>query len=140
MKDNEGSPKRGRHEILVVCGVFYRTSVDGLEVAIFERKEPHVEFEFPGGKIDAGETDHQALQRELDEELAVEVTVGDLLGQVVYDYPTARINLKAYWVESTRTDFRLVDHHRWTWVNAKTWRTFKLAGPDIPLLEKIFSV
>lgn len=123
----------------MVCGVFRRTSVDGLEVAIFERKEPAVEFEFPGGKIDPGESEEQALVRELDEELSVQVTVGQKIGEVIYDYPTARIDLRAYWVDSTSFDFRLVDHFRWTWVSAKNWQTFKVAGPDIPLLKTIFS-
>lgn len=125
-------------QIQVVCGILHRQTSNGLELALFERKEPKREFEFPGGKIEPGESPIQALRRELQEELNVQVKVGAEVGKTTFEYTRVMIHLIAYWVEADHFNFILTDHHEWRWVNAQTWRNLKIAGPDIPLLEKLF--
>lgn len=57
------------------------------------------QWEFPGGKIEAGETSQQALVREIQEELDIKISVGDLIGTIEYDYPTFHVSMDCFWCE-----------------------------------------
>ncbi|WP_432767115.1 (deoxy)nucleoside triphosphate pyrophosphohydrolase [Ruminococcus bromii] len=54
-------------------------------------------WEFPGGKVEPGETPHQALVREIQEELAVKIEVGELIDTIEYDYPTFHLSMDCFW-------------------------------------------
>ncbi|MCE3009133.1 MAG: NUDIX domain-containing protein [Proteobacteria bacterium] len=96
-------------------------------------------FEFPGGKIEAGETPSTALVREIQEELGVQGRVGDLLGTSHGDFPKVQIDLTVYWFEVFSYQFHLQDHLSYKEVNICHLGCFgeeKIVELDRGLLEK----
>ena len=89
--------------IRVVAAVIKAVNKTG-ESIIFATQRGYGEFkggwEFPGGKVEAGETPQQALAREIMEELDTEIKVGDLIDTIEYDYPTFHLSMDCFWCET----------------------------------------
>ena len=94
-------------------------------------------WEFPGGKIEEGESPETSLQRELQEEFGVTVEVGTFLGENTHDYGSAIIRLKAYRVLSSEELKESVDHDMIKWCTLDQLKRLQLAPADVPLLEHI---
>lgn len=92
-------------------------------------------WEFPGGKVEAGETPENCLLRELQEELGITAKVGGFLGESLYDYDTKVVRLLAYQVEHLEGEFQLIDHDELRWLAADELASVEWAPADIPLLE-----
>lgn len=125
----------------VVAAVFHRRGANGLELALFQRKAGDTGaglWEFPGGKIEKGESPEQALIREIDEELALPVKVKAKLGQSTLEVTKFILELTAYWVEAPHFDWTLNDHDGFVWVDENSWKSVNVAPLDIPLLEVAF--
>ena len=91
-------------------------------------------WEFPGGKLESGETPEDCLRRELAEELAIEVEVGPLLGENLHDYGDKMVRLMAYEVFWLGGEMQLKDHDRLAWHFAEELAAIELAPADVPLL------
>ncbi|WP_413612238.1 (deoxy)nucleoside triphosphate pyrophosphohydrolase [Bdellovibrio sp. HCB-110] len=94
-------------------------------------------WEFPGGKVERGESPEQALVREIDEELALSIRVGDLLGEADFAYPTKLIRLRVYWAESLQGSIQLVEHDAFKWCLPEEIVVDELSEADRPFVEKI---
>jgi 8-oxo-dGTP diphosphatase len=94
-------------------------------------------WEFPGGKLEAGETPEEGLIRELAEELGIGVRVGSCLGSVRYFSPGLAIELIAYAVFHLAGSFCLQDHDEVRWVAPSEIGRFALTEPDRLLLQKL---
>ena len=92
-------------------------------------------WEFPGGKVERGETPKQCLFRELQEELCVTTKVGQYVGESLYDYGTKIIRLLAYQVEHIEGKFELIDHDEFCWLAAGELGSVEWAPADIPIVE-----
>jgi mutator protein MutT len=94
-------------------------------------------WEFPGGKLERGETPETGLARELYEELGIRARVGRYLGSVFYSSPGFAIELSAYRVSYRAGSFRLQDHEEVRWVSPGEVGDFALTEPDRLLLDKL---
>ena len=74
-------------------------------------------WEFPGGKVEAGETPEQALRREIGEELDVDVAVDELLGTVEWDYPNFHLTMHCYWCRVMDGELSLLEHEASRWLS-----------------------
>lgn len=94
-------------------------------------------WEFPGGKIEPGETPEQCLIRELKEEFSIEVAVGEHVGNSVYDYGSKVICLMGYLVSHVQGAFSLQDHDQILWLTVDEMLNYDFAPADIPLIEAL---
>ena len=92
-------------------------------------------WEFPGGKVEEGETPQECLQRELLEELGIKVTVGDFLGKSNYSYPHGQIELLAYYVTWEEGNIKLTSHDYVAWVSLDEIKEYDMAPADMPIVN-----
>ena len=126
--------------ILVVAAVIFRQRGNVYEVALFRRGPGQTgqgSWEFPGGKVESGETEIEALWREIKEELGVEVKIGGFVGETHHQYPTKKIHLKFYWVQSPVFPFALSEHDAVQWFQPRLIDKSILSEADRPIIEQI---
>lgn len=94
-------------------------------------------WEFPGGKIEEGETPEESLARELKEEMNLVVRVGAFVGENLHHYEGFSIRLMAYLTEIMAGEMQLTDHDQVDWVTVEEMERYSLAPADVPLVSML---
>ena len=126
--------------IRVVAAVIKAINENG-DPMIFATQRGYGDFkggwEFPGGKIEEGETPREALVREIREELETEIAVGELIDTVEYDYPTFHLSMDCFWAEIVSGNLVLKEHEAAKWLTKDELGTVEWLPADIGLIEKM---
>lgn len=126
--------------IRVVAAVIKATNDKG-EKIIFATERGYGEFkggwEFPGGKIEPGETPQQALCREIMEELDTKIQVGDLIDTIEYDYPAFHLSMDCFWCEVVSGNLVLKEHEEARWLTSDELDSVEWLPADVTLIDKI---
>jgi len=124
----------------VVAAVIKATNDNG-EKIIFATERGYGEFkggwEFPGGKIEPGETPQQALCREIMEELDTKIQVGDLIDTIEYDYPAFHLSMDCFWCEVVSGNLVLKEHEAARWLTYDELDSVEWLPADVTLIDKI---
>ena len=132
-----------RNSIMKTIEVAAAVIVDSFEniTEVFGTERGYGEFkgqwEFPGGKIEVGETPQQALIREIQEELTVKVKVGKLIDTIEYDYPKFHLNMKCFLCVIVDGDIILKEAEDSKWLNKDELYGVNWLPADITLIDKI---
>lgn len=94
-------------------------------------------WEFPGGKVEPGETSQQALIREIIEELDTKIKVGELIDTVKYDYPTFHLSMDCFWAEVKAGHLELKEAEAAKWLTKDQLESVTWLPADILLIDQI---
>ena len=123
--------------INVVAGIIYRDDGKFLIAQRNLKKNQGGLWEFPGGKVEAGETCEEALAREIREEMAADIAVGEKVGENIHHYPEKDIKLMFYKAKLLSKDITLLEHEDYKWITKDDKNKFEFAGADIKVFEMI---
>ena len=126
--------------VRVVAAVIKAINENG-EPIIFATQRGYGEFkggwDFPGGKIKAGETPQEALKREIMEELDTEISVGELIETIEYDYPTFHLSMDCFWCEIVKGDLVLKEHEAAKWLKKEQLDDVEWLPADVTIIKTI---
>lgn len=127
-------------KIRVVAAIISALNENG-ETIIFATQRGYGEFkggwEFPGGKIEPGETPEEALKREIMEELDTEIRVGELVDTIEYDYPTFHLSMDCFWCEILNGNLVLKEHEDARWLSKPQLKDVEWLPADVTLIESV---
>lgn len=124
-----------------VAAAIIKAANEKSEPVIFATQRGYGDFkggwEFPGGKIEQGESAQEALKREIMEELETTISVGELIDTIEYDYPTFHLSMDCFFAEIVSGDLVLKEHEAARWLTKEELNTVEWLPADITLVDTI---
>ena len=128
-------------QITVSGAIILRTNPETHKKEIFATQRGYGDYkdswEFPGGKLEPGETPQQCIEREIREELATEVRAERILGVVEYDYPTFHLTMHCILCTIVSGELKLLEHEAARWFTKETLRSVDWLPADLLILDRI---
>ena len=128
-------------KIIKVVAAVIKSLNDKGQTIILSTQRGYGEFkdswEFPGGKIENGETPQEALKREIMEELDTQIEVGTLIDTIEYDYSDFHLSMDCFWCEMVRGNLVLKEHKNAKWLTKEQLQDVEWLPADIKLIENI---
>lgn len=128
-------------KIIKVVAAVIKSLNDKGQTIILSTQRGYGEFkdswEFPGGKIENGETPKEALKREIMEELDTQIEVGTLIDTIEYDYSDFHLSMDCFWCEIVRGNLVLKEHENAKWLTKEQLQDVEWLPADIKLIENI---
>lgn len=128
-------------KIIKVVAAVIKSLNDKGQTIILSTQRGYGEFkdswEFPGGKIENGETPQEALKREIMEELDTQIEVGTLIDTIEYDYSDFHLSMDCFWCEIVRGNLVLKEHKNAKWLTKEQLQDVEWLPADIKLIENI---
>jgi len=124
--------------ITVTAGILFRDT----RVFIARRKAGGRlpgKWEFPGGKVESGETPEQSLKRELQEELEIDAVVGDRLGESIHRYDFGTVKVLFYRVYWNGEEINSKDHDEYGWVLLDELKSYDFVPADRPIVKRLMN-
>lgn len=94
-------------------------------------------WEFPGGKVEEGETKKAAIVREIKEELHMDITVDTFFTTVQHAYPDFHLTMHSFLCSCATNDLTLTEHTDFKWLSKHELKNLDWAGADVPIVEKL---
>ncbi len=128
-------------KIIKVVAAVIKSLNDKGQTIILSTQRGYGEFkdrwEFPGGKIEKGETPQEALKREIMEELDTQIEVGTLIDTIEYDYSDFHLSMDCFWCDIVRGNLVLKEHENAKWLTKEQLQDVEWLPADIKLIENI---
>jgi 8-oxo-dGTP diphosphatase len=126
--------------VKVVAAVIRAVNEEGKAV-VFATQRGYGEYkdgwEFPGGKVEPGESAQEALKREIMEELNTEISVGAYIDTIEYDYPAFHLSMDCFWCEVVNGQLELKEHEAARWVTGEQIEEVDWLPADLTILESV---
>jgi len=99
-----------------------------------------LKWEFPGGKIEAGESESECIKREIKEELNIEIELVSRLTPTKFEYPTISINLIPFTARYLMGEIKLLEHKQYLWLEKQNLKDLDWAEADIPIVDEFILI
>ena len=125
-------------EIEVVAAIIkYDNKILCTQRDVSKNEEVSFKWEFPGGKIEAGETQEEALAREIKEELNIDINIENYFMEVNYSYPSFKLKMHIYLCNTQTDNIELLVHKDYKWLRNDELNTLDWAPADKPIINKL---
>ena len=126
-----------KHIIVVAAIIKYHDKILCMQRNTSKHEYLSYKYEFPGGKVEAGESNEDALVREIKEELDLDIILEKEFLTVNHEYPDFKLTMHSFLCKTTTPEFKLKEHIAFQWLNKTELKSLDWAAADVPIVDKL---